>query len=80
MVVISSVRFAVTPCATLCFSFEKEFRSEKSRLLDVSGSVCSTRRQEIHVRQSLIGKCRPFHTTHLFPKSNLRIGQSPDDG
>ena len=42
MVEISSTRFAVSPCST----FEKECGSEKSRLLNVSGSACSTRRQE----------------------------------
>ena len=44
MVEISCARFAVTPRVT--FSFEKESGSEKSRLLNVSGSVCSTRPQE----------------------------------
>ena len=44
MVEISSPRFAVTSCVT--FSFEKECGSEKGRLLNVSGSVCSTCRQE----------------------------------
>ena len=44
MVGIPSSRFAVTSCVT--FSFEKECGSEKSRLLNVSGSVRSTRRQE----------------------------------
>ena len=51
MVEISSVRFAETPCVT--FSFEKECGSEKSRLLNVSGSVRSTHRQKtilLHVR------------------------------
>ena len=44
MVEISSARFAVTPGVT--FSFEKECGSEKSRLHNISGSLCSTRLQE----------------------------------
>ena len=52
-------RFAVTPT----FSFERECGSEKNRLPNVSGSVCSTRRQETEL--GIAGENGIAHDTHL---------------